>query len=360
MLVAVGAALGVAVTGVGLVLAKRVVSTTPRPKLLAAEFSGHEVSLPEDAKTTAAGEYLLRLPEENDAVLRVGRVLRVEGGRVHRAVDADAEARFGEAHGYWSAHRYASPAEVGDYRTVAVPLVDGERREAWLFPGDPSHWVVHVQGIRTSRGVTLRTVAAARDAGATSLTITYRGAGDGPPSKAATLGAREWTELRDAIAYARAEGARRVTVVAWSMGAGLVLELLKRDPSAVDDLVLMCPVSSWPATIEYGARQAGLPRQAALLAGALMRSRLGAKLLGMPAPVNVQKLDWTFDGSLPVRTLIIHSPGDEVVPWEATQQLVESNRETVTLVETASCPHGFELTVPDENVESQLREWLIS
>lgn len=353
MLIAAG------IVAVGILLAKRVVNATARPKPVRADFSGQEVSLPENARTGAAGEYLLQFPGEPSAAVRVGDILRVVDGRVHRAL-IGGQGRSGPADGYWSAHGYTSPSEIGAFETVAIPLADGSSREAWLFPGDPARWVIHVQGVRTSRGVTLRTVALSHETGATSLTITYLGAGDGPPSRTTTLGAREWTELRDAIAYARANGARRVTVVAWSMGAALILELLKHDPHAVDDLVLVCPVSSWPATIEYGAVQARLPRLAAGLAALLMRSRLGARLLGMPSPIDVQKLDWTYPGSLPVRTLIIHSQGDEVVPWSSTIDLVNSNPNTVTLVETAECPHGYELTVPDENARSQLREWLIS
>jgi len=360
IVVAAVIALAAVMGGVGILLAKRVVNATPHPKLLSVEFAGSEVSLPTDDKTVAAGEYLLRLSGAEAAVVRVGRVLRVVDGKVHRELVSDAGERSGQADGYWSAHSYAFPNEVGEFRTVKVPLEDGEHRDAWLFPGNPAHWVVHVQGIRTSRDVTLRTVAAACEAGATSLTITYRGAGDGPPAKVAMLGAREWTELRDAIAYARASGAQRVTVVAWSMGAALTLELLRRDPTLVDDLVLMCPVSSWPATIEYGAIQAGLPRQAAGLAALIMRSRLGSMLLGMPGKLDIRNLDWTASGALPVRTLIIHSRGDEVVPWSTTTQLAENNRQTATLIETTSCPHGFELTVPDPEVHMKLADWLIS
>ena len=347
--------------GVGLVLAKRVVNTVPRPRRLQLTFRDSTVTLPQNEHTTAPGKYLLRLAGEDATLIRVGEVLGVRQGTVCRALTDGAETgRTGTAEGYWSAHRFASPEEVGECRAVTVPLRNGEGRDAWLFSGNAAHWVVHVQGIRTSRSVTLRSVAAASAVGATSLAITYRGAGDGPPSRAATLGAQEWTELRDAIAYARLNGARRVTVAAWSMGAALMLELLKHDPAIVDDLILMCPVSSWPATIEYGAVRAGLPRSAARLAGLLLRSRLCSAVLGMSEPIDVRLLDWTFPGSLSVPTLIIHSRGDEVVPWESTIQLMNNNAEAATLVETAACPHGFELTAPDRKVDNRLHEWLIS
>lgn len=349
---------GAGVGAIGLLLAKRVVNAEARPKGMHVDLSEGVVSLPEDEKTTAAGEYLLTLVD--GTILHVGEVLDLVGGRVRRQVLGDASGyRSGEVAASWSAHGYASPGDVAEYSTVQVPLANGEQREAWLFPGDPERWVIHVQGVRTTRGVTLRTVAVAHEAGATSLAITYRGAGDGPRARSATLGSREWVELQDAIAYARHNGAKRVTVVAWSMGAALAFELLRRHPEAIDDLVLMCPVSSWPKTIEYGAERAHLPRQAAGLAVWLIRTRVGAKLLGLPTPIDVRTLEWTGPGSLPVPTMIIHSQGDEVVPWHTTQELVGRNPE-VELVETVACPHGFELTVPDTDTRSRLLDWLIS
>lgn len=352
-------AIAAMVLGFGVLLAKRIVNSVARPKPLAVDIFGQEVMLPKNAETAAAGEYLLHVCGEESSVIRVGEVLRVAEGVVHRKL-VDAVEISGGVGGHWSAHGYSSPDEVGSFESVSVPISGGGTRDAWMFPGDPARWVIHVQGIRTSRSVTLRSVALAQEASATSLAITYRGAGDGPPSKAATLGAREWTELRDAIAYARSQGAQRVTVVAWSMGAALMLELLRHDPHAADDLVLICPVSSWPETIKYGAVQAGLPRQAAGLAMLLLKTRLGAALSGLSGPIDVRRLDWTYPGALPVRTLVIHSRGDEVVPWQSTMKLVDANPDTVTLVETVACPHGFELTVPDENARSHLRQWLIN
>lgn len=356
-----GGAVAVAAAGlgaVGLLLAKRVVNASSTPKLLKVTFDGSTVLLPEDERTAAAGEYLLSVVDGE--VVRVGAVMAIENGLVRRVVLGDTDGLpVGETQASWSAHGFTGPGEVGEYLTVDVPLANGESREAWLFPGDNAHWAIHVQGVRTTRGVTLRTVDVAREAGLTSLAITYRGAGDGPPARAATLGSLEWTELRDAIVYAKSNGARRVTVIAWSMGAALAFELLRVDPKLVDDLVLMCPVSNWPRTIEYGAQHAGLPRRAASLASVLLRSRVSARLLGLPAPVDVRKLVWTRSGSLDVPTLIVHSQGDEVVPWHTTLELVRNNPKA-ELVETVACPHGFELTVPDPETRSRLKSWLIN
>ena len=87
----------------------------------------------------------------------------------------------------WTGHVMSGPAEIDpDWEDVTVPLRDGTLAPAWLFRGDSpgAPWVIHVQGIRTSRLVTLRSVEVAQSAGLTSLMITYRGSGDGPPASA--------------------------------------------------------------------------------------------------------------------------------------------------------------------------------
>lgn len=358
-LVVAGAVAVVAGTGaIGLALARRVVATSARPRPVRVRIDGPEVTLDADERTSGAGEYLLVL--SGGPTVHVGRVIDRDAKTVRRELLGDlSELPSGEATGIWSSHRFADPAEIGECRNVEIPMSSGEHREAWLFSGDPAHWVIHVQGVRTTRGVTLRSVHAASAAGATSLAITYRGAGDGPETRAATLGAREWVELRDAVEYARSSGAERVTVIAWSMGAALALELLRNAPRAINDLVLICPVTSWPATMEYGARRAGLPGSAAKLAGLILRNKVCSRILGMAGPVDVRRLVWTGQGSLPVPTMVIHSQGDEVVPWETTVQLV-ANNPNAELVETIPCPHGFELTPPDPETEGRLISWLIS
>lgn len=344
--------------GFGFLLAKRVVSASARSKLIDVEFAGSRVSLPSTDKTTAQGEYHLSVV--GGPVVRIGAVVGHSDGRVTRQVLSDtAETLQGRHKASWSAHGYAGPSDVGEHSTVEIPTSSGETREAWLFPGDPSHWTIHVQGVRTTRGVTLRSVAIAREVGATALAITYRGSGDGPAARAATLGAIEWSELSDAVSYARTNGARRVTVVAWSMGAALALELVRRSPRAVDDLVLLCPVSDWPMTIEYGARRAGLPRLAASLASLMIRNRFVAGALGLPAAIDVRSLSWTQRGSVPIPAMVVHSQGDEVVPWETTIELVRNNPD-IELVESVACPHGFELTVPDASTRAAVRGWLIN
>lgn len=348
----------VGVTGAGVLLAKRVVAVAGRPRKTTAHIQRDEVTLPRDIRTQAAGEYLLGL--EDGSHVRIGEVLGIDDTTVvRRVLSAPPTMRDAVVTGVWISHGYLGARDLGEHEVVDVPVEDGTTREAWLFRGSPDHWVIHVQGIRTTRAVTLRSVAIAQEAGCTSLSITFRGAGDGPPARAATLGAREWAELRDAISFARAQGASRVSVMAWSMGAGLAFELFARDRHAFDDLTLLCPASDWPATIEYGATQAGLPRVGAWLAGRMLRSRLGVLLLGLPGRVDVRDLVWTGPGSVPPRTLIVHSRGDEVVPWTSTAQLV-SNNPHAAVVEVAPCPHGYELTAASPAQRARIREWLIS
>src|SRR6478735_12563487 len=153
-----------------------------------------------------------------------------------------------------------TPSGINEnWQDIAIPLRDGSKAPAWLFRSSDQEapWIIHVQGIRTSRLVTLRSVEVAKRAGLTSLVITYRGSGDGPRTSASTLGQREWGDLADAVAYARARGAASVYVVAWSMGAGLALELLRREPEAIDRLALIAPATNWRRIIRHGVGKAG-------------------------------------------------------------------------------------------------------
>ncbi|WP_344097308.1 alpha/beta hydrolase family protein [Microbacterium deminutum] len=252
------------------------------------------------------------------------------------------------------------PAEIDSaWENVDVPLRDGTSAPAWLFrsesPDKP--WVIHVQGIRTSRLVTLRSVEVAQRAGLTSLVITYRGAGDGPPATVSSLGQREWSDLADAVAYARAQGAVAIYVVAWSMGAGLALELLRREPDAFDRLALIAPATNWREIVRRGVKNAGLPGFLTRAITWALGSPVASRLIGLPAPIDFDQLDWVNSFELAVPTLVIHSKGDEEIPFELTDDFA-SGHATVTLIETSAAPHGWELNVDRERAMSALSSWL--
>lgn len=268
-------------------LTLRVVGVKPRRKVITARCIGDEVELPRTVLTTAAGDYGLWFGDGFRDHALVGAVVHSDGEVVvRRLLESTAPVPTEPFPAQWTGHVMHSPAQIDrNWEDVTIPLRDGTSAPAWLFPGHArtGAWVIHVQGIRTSRLVTLRSVEVAQRAGLTSLAITYRGAGDGPAATVSNLGQREWSDLADAIAYARTHGASEVHVVAWSMGAGLALELLRRDPRAFDSLVLIAPATNWKQIIRHGLERGGLPGFFAPVVTYALASRILSRVIGAPA-----------------------------------------------------------------------------
>lgn len=256
----------------------------------------------------------------------------------------------------------ASPSEISTtWREVPLGpnAADGA---AWYFPGPPEsrHWSIHVQGIRTSRHVTLRSVAVLQEAGSHALSVVFPGAGDGPKQRGSSLGVAEWTCVFRAIQFAHKSGAEKVTLVAWSMGTGLALTAARVVPDLIDDVILICPATSWRSIIEHGARRAGLPALAAHVTAAALNSRAMSRLVGMPVPVDVDDLEWSKPGRLSHPTLVIHSRGDDVIPFAHSERFAEAHRSLVRLVETRSAPHGQEADLDPATFRSAIHSHLAS
>ncbi|WP_424446623.1 alpha/beta hydrolase family protein [Microbacterium sp. CH-015] len=342
-------------------LARRVVGVEPRRKTVTVRRVGDAIELPRSDLTIVDGNYGLWFGERFEHHALIGPVVSADGNRVTRRVlKTTAPISTQPFEAQWTGHTMSGPAEIDpDWEDVTVPLRDGGSAPAWLFRGASldAPWVIHVQGIRTSRLVTLRSVEVAQNVGLTSLAITYRGSGDGPPASASTLGQREWTNLADAVAYARSQGATAVYVVAWSMGAGLALELLRHDPMAFDRLALIAPATNWRGLVRQGVKRAGLQRSLASVVMWALGTRVLSRLLGMPASIDFDRLDWAHDLAIAVPTVVVHSSGDEEVPFELTKGFV-ARHPGVALVETAAAPHGWEANVNRDVFLSALRSWL--
>jgi hypothetical protein len=354
-------ALLAATAGMVWMLARRVVGVEPRRKTVTARRVGDSLELPRSDLTLAEGSYGLWFGDRFEHHALIGRVVSSDSNRViRRVLKTTAPMRTQPFKAQWTGHVIRDPGEIDpDWEDVEVPLRDGESAPAWLFRGTSTvaPWVIHVQGIRTSRLVTLRSVAVAQSAGLTSLVITYRGSGDGPPASASTLGLQEWTDLADAVTYARARGATAVYVVAWSMGAGLALELLRHDPAAFDRLALIAPATNWRLIIRHAVKRAGLPGFVAALVTWALGSRVMCGLIGMPAPLEFDRLEWGRDLMTSLPTIVVHSTGDDEIPFELTRTFITAHP-NVTLVDTAAAPHGWEANVDPEAFRSALTSWL--
>jgi len=215
------------------------------------------------------------------------------------------------------------------------------RLPAWYIPGKSSHWTIHVQGIRTAREVTFPSMEATVGAGNPTVSVTFRGCGEIMTTRASSLGQEEWRDLEPAIGFAREHGARRVSIIGWSLGASIALELSRERPGLIDDLILVSPVTDWLDTIEYGVRRTGLPRAVGTAVGRFLGTRLSSRMLRGSAPVDVTRLRWSNPGDLKVPTTVMHSRGDEMVPFEQSARFCQAHRELVELVELPAAPHAW-------------------
>lgn len=134
---------------------------------------------------------------------------------------------------------------------------------AWLVAGTSNTWAITVHGNSLSRLDCMKIVPVLHRMGLPVLMITYRNDPGAPRSPHATMryGQTEWKDLQAAARYALGHGARRLVLVGYSMGGGIVLSFLIHSPLArnVQAVVLDAPVTDFSATVNYGAAQQRLP-----------------------------------------------------------------------------------------------------
>ena len=177
---------------------------------------------------------------------------------------------------------------------------DAARRRAGLVDprgGAPStRWVIQVHGRAVRRSETLRAVAPFRDAGYTSLLVSYRNDGDAPRSAdfRYALGDREWLDVEAAIAFARDHGATDIVLMGWSMGGATVLQALTRSPlsDVVRGVVLESPVVDWVATLDFQARLRRVPPLVRAGVLTLLKSRWAGLFTGLAEPLDFDRLDF--------------------------------------------------------------------
>lgn len=262
--------------------------------------------------------------------------------RVLRAVVAvdRGELRVGvrgRITGWW----YTDPAELGFETERVVLPVDGGQSWAWLVrptPGteQPGRWAVHVHGRGALPEETLRGVAPLARAGVTSLVIAYRNDPGAPAGVRGRygLGLAELRDVNSAMTWALAQGARRVTLVGWSMGgtATVLAATRGRHRPVIDGLVLDSPALDWPGLLLRQAQLVRLPRGFARLSMKLIQcgwvrgaipGHIGTDLGALTAA--------SLAADLRVPVLLHASPQDTFVPWQGSLEFARIQPELVTL-----------------------------
>lgn len=274
---------------------------------------------------------------------RLGPVLAHDGdGAVWRELLAEDRGRValgarGRVTGWW----YTDPAELG-YRTTSAEIrTAGGSLRAWLVEPpaertDPGRWAIHVHGRGALPEETIRGVAPCARAGITSLVISYRNDPGAPRGRRGRygLGLAERLDVEAAIAWARARGARRVTLVGWSMGGTASLCAAAYGPHAasIDGLVLDSPAVDWPGLLRHQARLAGVPAWVGRLGGcALQTGAVAGALPGRRStPIN-ELTPERFASAVHVPVLIHAGPDDTYVPWDGAVRFARLRPALVTL-----------------------------
>ncbi|WP_156759140.1 alpha/beta hydrolase family protein [Microbacterium karelineae] len=222
-------------------------------------------------------------------------------------------------------------------------------------------WAIHVHGVRSSRRNALWGVPPAANAGFRSLVIAYRGAPDGPPAgRQAGMGYVEADDVEAAVEYAVSRGARRIVLVGWSMGASACLLAAERPAvrDHISGLVLVAPALSWRHIMRAGAARMHLAAWITRAVEALVQSH-AARLAGMPAPVDLDALDWvTPAGRLGHPALVIGSRGDTNAPFALVERFAAANPDLVTVHEVAACRHGWEPNTDPEGFRAAVEGWM--
>lgn len=283
-------------------------------------------------------------------------VERVDSGNLKQA-----------AAGIWSGYVYSKPEQLGlPYQDVEIP-VDNGVAPAWRFDPHASDeasktWAIHIHGMGGKMAGALRGIPVTRRLGLTSLVVSFRNDGDAPPSydRRYSLGQTEWRDVEAGINYAISNGAERIVLFGWSLGASIALQAASLSPSSsrVAGMVLDAPVFDWRTTLAANAKAAGLPQPLVHLGFTVLRSKSLRWVTGLAEPIRLDSLNWLARATeLNKPILVLHGEKDDTTPFEASRKAASLRPDLVRLVEFGSQGHSLEWNVDPEKWERSVEEW---
>ena len=328
-----------------------------------------KIELPATEQTRAPGRYSFWY-EQGIGHACLGPVVESHPGRrtVTRTVErVDSGNLKQAAAGIWSGYVYSKPEQLGlPYQDVVIPVENGVA-PAWRF--DPPAnvdasgvWAVHIHGMGGKRAGTLRGIPIARRLGLTSLVVSFRNDGDAPASHDGrySLGQGEWRDVEAGINYAISNGAERIVLFGWSLGAAIALQAVALSPSSsrIAGMVLDAPVFDWRTTLAANAKAAGLPRPLALQGFTNLRAKALRWVTGLAEPIGLDSLDWLARApELNKPVLVLHGQKDATTPFEASRKAASLSPDLVRLVEFEAEGHSLEWNVDPEKWERSVEEW---
>lgn len=272
--------------------------------------------------------------------------------------------------GWWSGAAYPDPAALGLPVEDVLIDVDAGTAPAWLVRATSAAedlaldvWAIMVHGRGATRQEGLRALRTAGELGMSSLLISYRNDGLAPSASDGRygLGSTEWRDVEAAIGFALEHGAREVVLFGWSMGGAICLQTadLSRHRHLIRAMVLDAPVINWVNVLAHHAELNRIPSSVGRYGQLMLSHRLGRRLTGLAAPVDLKAMDWVSRAvELRTPTLIVHSVDDEYVPFGPSAALAEKNPEMVTFEPFDRALHTKEWNVDPERWERQVAAWL--
>lgn len=371
-LVGVGVTSAVAAAAVStltLIVARIVVSPPRRraddTRILSIGGAGGLITLEATPEAALPGEYGLFF-SRGAGHARLGEVLASSPHSITRrllAVDHGdiSQARRGRLSGWF----YVGPADLGfPFDDVEIETELGPA-PAWLIPSDrpSSRWVIQVHGRAVRRAETLRSVPVFREAGYTSLLISYRNDGDAPSSADGRygLGDTEWSDVDAAMRFAVDRGATDIVLMGWSMGGATVLQALTRSDlrDLVRGVVLDSPVVDWVSALRHQGKLLRLPNPIRSAVIALIGAKWAGRLTGQHTPINVPRLDFVRrSADLHVPILLMHSDDDSFVPSTASRALAAARPDIVTLEAFTGAGHTRLWNYDPARWNGAIRGWL--
>ncbi|RKE21755.1 S9 family peptidase [Streptomyces sp. TLI_171] len=313
------------------------------------------VVLTATADTLRPGRYALEWGEDGHAV--VGEVLDRSGDRVTRRLERAESGTLAVG----TEVRVTARVLVGDPRTaLGLDYVDVEvagdlgNLPAWRTAGIRGTWVVLIHGPGVDREQALPVLPLLHSLRLPTLTVSYRGDRGAPasPDGLNHFGETEWQDVDVAIRYALAQGAGRVVLYGWSVGATIALHTAARSTwrDRIAGLVLDSPVLDWSETVRRETTRAWSSPALGELGTLAAQGRTDVDLAGFARIAS--------GADLPAPALVLHSPDDPIAPWVAAERLADAREDRVSLHPVPHAEHAALWNADPAGYAEALRRFL--
>ncbi|MGW4382386.1 alpha/beta hydrolase [Kitasatospora sp. NPDC004531] len=326
------------------------------PPVTVLELGPGRVTLTATEDTARRGHYALEWGEVGHAV--VGEVLESGGGRVTRRLERAESGTLAVG----TEVRVTARVLLGDPRSAlgldfSGTAVAGELGAfpAWHTAGIRGTWAVLIHGAAADRSQALPVLPLLHALRMPTLTVTYRGDEGAPasPDGLGHFGETEWQDVDAAIRTALDQGAGKVVLFGWSMGATIALHTAARSAlrGRIAGLVLDSPVLDWPESVRRAGARAGASPMLAELGALAAQGRTGVDLADFARIAS--------GADLPAPVLLLQSPDDPISPWAAAGRLAAERADLVSLHPVPQAQHAALWNADPAGYTEAVRRFLV-